>query len=102
MNETKFTKEEEEINSLLNDIIYKFWKLEQTHPSDKEEFAFSIHGIQKIMGMRLLRRVFPEICMKYNVPDYKYKESDQCNFYNSDSRECEAFEFGFKKARELK
>ena len=33
-----------------------FIELEQTHPSDITEWVSSIHSLQKLMGMRILRR----------------------------------------------
>lgn len=56
--------EGKEIEDAITQQIAKLWnlflKLEQTHPSDIEDFQHGIHEIQKVIGMRRLRRLFPE------------------------------------------
>lgn len=47
------------INQCLISAYNEFISLKQTHPSDVEDFHRAIHDLQKIMGMRELRRMFP-------------------------------------------
>lgn len=57
--DTPFTKIEREISTHINHTVVKFKELPQTHPSDIPEFVRAIHDLQKILGMRVLRRTFP-------------------------------------------
>lgn len=52
--------EENEILKLTAEIVNKFNRLEQTHPSDKDDMAQAIHDIQKIIAVRMARRNSPE------------------------------------------
>jgi len=54
-----FSKEEEEIMNLLIEAHNKFSQLEQTHPSDITDWLFHLHGTQRILGQRVLRRDYP-------------------------------------------
>lgn len=53
------------IENQINDHLVQAWNLfissKQTHPSDVKDFNNGIHLCQYIMGMRLLRRDYPEI-----------------------------------------
>lgn len=53
-------EDEKFISDCLVDIWNKFINLEQTHPDDIEDFRRSIHNLQKVIGMRELRRLMPE------------------------------------------
>jgi len=44
----------------LVSIHNKFIQLEQTHPSDITEWVTHIHGLQKILSLRIVRRDYPE------------------------------------------
>lgn len=49
-------------NYIMGCIVHiwdKFIQLKQTHPSDIEDFNGAIHDLQKVMGMRELRRLMP-------------------------------------------
>ncbi|MEG1597340.1 MAG: hypothetical protein RR359_03600 [Bacilli bacterium] len=52
-------KKEEKISDMLVECYNLFIELDQTHPSDIDDFVNGIHGLQKIMGMRELRRLKP-------------------------------------------
>lgn len=56
-----FTEKELEIINKIVEIHSLYILLEKMHPSDLPEWVNSIHNLQKIMGMRILRREFPEI-----------------------------------------
>jgi hypothetical protein len=56
-----FTEKELEIINKIVEIHGLYISLEKMHPSDLPEWVNSIHNLQKIMGMRILRREFPEI-----------------------------------------
>jgi len=51
---------EDKITILIKDLWNLFMDLEQTHPSDKDDFQHGIHELQKVMGMRRLRRILPQ------------------------------------------
>lgn len=51
---------EDKINILIKDLWNLFIDLEQTHPSDEGDFQHGIHELQKVMGMRRLRRILPQ------------------------------------------
>ena len=55
-----FTEEEKEIMDLLVQAHNKFVKLNPTHPSDVSDWVNSIHGLQNVLGGRVLRRDYPE------------------------------------------
>jgi hypothetical protein len=48
----------------VSDLIVKahnlFTDLEQTHPNDLPDWVNAIHQLQNIIGMRVLRRDYPE------------------------------------------
>ncbi|GAA0347717.1 hypothetical protein GCM10008931_43760 [Oceanobacillus oncorhynchi subsp. oncorhynchi] len=54
---------EETENTILDktaEIWNTFLELEQTHPSDIDELAISIHNIQALIAVRIARRVRPD------------------------------------------
>ncbi|GEP52368.1 hypothetical protein FNO01nite_30400 [Flavobacterium noncentrifugens] len=53
-------EEEARITKLLTDAHNAFVVLEMTHPSDINDWVNGIHELQKIIGMRILRRDYPE------------------------------------------
>ncbi|MEY3811676.1 MAG: hypothetical protein RIT11_777 [Pseudomonadota bacterium] len=64
-----FTEQEQKIMDKIVEVHNMYIELEKTHPSDLPEWVNSIHNLQKIMGMRILRRELPETfhshdCMK--------------------------------------
>jgi len=58
-----------EIERQISDYLCKatglFMKLEQTHPSEKGNFAMGIHICQALLGMRTLRRDYPDAYPTY-------------------------------------
>ncbi|MNI98799.1 hypothetical protein D3C73_1577170 [compost metagenome] len=52
--------EEKEIADYIVAAWNGFIKLKQTHPNDKMEFHQGIHMLQKTLGMRVLRRDYPD------------------------------------------
>lgn len=51
-------------NHVMSHLVYAyndFASLEQTHPSDIQDFLFHIHALQRIMGQRILRRDYPKV-----------------------------------------
>lgn len=52
-----------ELEKFISESLVEVWNtfisLEQTHPSDIEDFNRAIHDLQKVMGMRELRRLMP-------------------------------------------
>ena len=55
------TEKEEEIINKIIDIHNLYVNLNIQHPSDLPEWCTHIHGLQKLIGMRILRREHPEI-----------------------------------------
>lgn len=60
------TQTETEILNGSVEIWNEFVGLESQHPSDLTDFMDAIHTIQRIIGMRVLRREHPE-----TFPTYK-------------------------------
>jgi hypothetical protein len=53
--------EEQEVLHHLIEAWKKFLELGKKHPSDNDEFAYAIHLAQQKIGMRIARRVDPEV-----------------------------------------
>lgn len=51
---------EESISNMLVEVWNKFLLLKPTHDCDIDDFRNGIHELQKVMGMRELRRLMPE------------------------------------------
>lgn len=60
-----FTIEEEEIMRFLTMAHNNFIKLERTHPQEIDEWITSVHRLQDLLGMRILRRDYPETFPTY-------------------------------------
>lgn len=56
-----FTLAEQDIIDNIIKIHNMYINLDVSHPSDLPEWVTSIHNLQKIMGMRILRREYPDI-----------------------------------------
>lgn len=54
------TEEELEISKNIISAWNGFIKLKPSHPNDKYEFHQAIHILQKTLGMRVLRRDYPD------------------------------------------
>jgi hypothetical protein len=65
------TEIERQISDHLSEATNLFMKLDQQHPSEKGNFATAIHVCQGLLGMRTLRRDYPD---KY--PTYKDDKND--------------------------
>lgn len=55
------TDDEKQVLELLARAWDKFNSLDRKHPSDNSEFLDSIHRAQQIIGLRVARRVNPEV-----------------------------------------
>jgi hypothetical protein len=56
-----FTSEEQIIMDLIIEAHNLYSKLEKQHPSDLQEWSNSLHQLQQLLGMRILRRdIFPK------------------------------------------
>lgn len=56
-------------NDVTRSIVYlwnEFVELNQTHPDDIKDFCKAIHDLQRVMGMRELRRLMPH---KYPIKE---------------------------------
>ena len=58
--EEKEIKVEEEISNLIVEVWNKFTELTPTHYCDIDDFRNGIHELQKVLGMRELRRLMPK------------------------------------------
>lgn len=54
------TVDEDHISNLIVDVWENYLKLEKQHPNDLEEFHRAIHDLQKLMAIRIVRRLYPE------------------------------------------
>lgn len=68
----KLRKEKELLDDITK-IHHKYCKLPPTHPRDGEEWERAIHDLQKLIGMRMLRELRPEIFPKKNEKGEKYE-----------------------------
>ena len=66
-----FTEEEAKIMSLLVEAHELYIELATTNPSDLPEWVFHLHGMQRILGQRILRREYPD-----TFPSYKKEKHD--------------------------
>ena len=57
---TGLTLKEQEVSDHLVNAWVKFAKLEKQHPDDINDFKDSIHRLQELMAMRVVRRAYPE------------------------------------------
>lgn len=60
-----FTEQEQDIMNKIIDIHNMYVELEKSHPSDLPEWVNSIHDLQKLLAMRILRRELPETFPSY-------------------------------------
>lgn len=61
INQGGLTKEETEIIDHLAQAYNLFIKLQTKHPCDNEEFMHGIHQCQQKIGMRVARRINPDV-----------------------------------------
>ncbi len=54
------TPEEQEISDLIVEAHNKFAALLPTHPDELRTWVDNIHSLQSLLGMRALRRLYPE------------------------------------------
>ncbi|MGL6184794.1 MAG: hypothetical protein ACRC1T_05385 [Clostridium chrysemydis] len=54
------TPEESKIMDNLANAWNMFLKLEQTHPSEQDDFSDGIHKCQQVLMNRILRRDYPK------------------------------------------
>lgn len=55
-----WNKQEKNISEKIVEVHNLFLELEREHPTEIHEWVDGIHRLQNVMGMRLLRKVFPE------------------------------------------
>lgn len=72
-------EKEKEVSDALVKAFNMFSSLEQTHPSDIEEFQTAIHQLQQLIAMRILRRAMPEIYPTYNKINGKWTMNNITN-----------------------
>lgn len=60
MSQGGLSEEELKISEHIVAAWNGFIKLKQTHPNDSMEFHQGIHILQKTLGMRVLRRDYPD------------------------------------------
>lgn len=60
------TEEEREIMVLLVQSHIKFARLKSTHSNEMQEWVSGIHYLQSLLGMRILRREYPELFANNN------------------------------------
>jgi hypothetical protein len=61
-----FIDQEQDIMDKIVEVHNMYIELEKMHPSDLPELVNSIHNLQQIMDMRILRRELPN-----TFPTYK-------------------------------
>lgn len=64
--ESGLTEDEQKIAEHIVRALVGFNKLEQTHPDDKEIFTEAIHRLQTVLGLRILRRDYPDFWVTRN------------------------------------
>lgn len=52
---------EKELLEMTVDLFNRFTKLSPQHPHEAQEFTRSIHELQYIIGMRILRKEHPDM-----------------------------------------
>lgn len=58
---TPFTDKEQKIMDLLVEAHNNFIELDRTHPMEITEWVSNFHKLQDLLGLRVLRRDYPEI-----------------------------------------
>lgn len=66
------TQEEIKAHELLVELTNTCRKLPPMHCSESTEMQTAIHSIQQLLGLRILRRVFPD-----TYPTYSKKEDKE-------------------------
>jgi hypothetical protein len=62
------TDQEKEILFLLADAWNKFQAIEGKHPDDNRDFLDGIHNLQRLIGVRVARRVDVDVWNQYERP----------------------------------
>ena len=68
---TPLTTSEEQVADHLTKAWDLFHTLRQTHPDDLPDFKAAIHTAQRIMGMRELRRDYPDTYPSYDKDGHR-------------------------------
>jgi len=66
MNKNPFTQEEQNIMDSLLKAHSEFTKLEQSHPSELQDWIYSFHQLQGLLIQRVVRRYYPNIFYSSN------------------------------------
>lgn len=66
--------EEKEIADRIISAWNKFVTLEQSHPDDIKDFLQGVHIIQKVLGMRVLRRYYPDYWLNKSDTKTAFKQ----------------------------
>lgn len=59
--EAGLSSQEKRVLELTAAVWNEYMKMPEVHPSDRTELQLFIHQIQNLIGMRVARRVNPEI-----------------------------------------
>ncbi|HMJ00776.1 MAG TPA: hypothetical protein VK488_13145 [Gaiellaceae bacterium] len=59
--EQGLTNEERALIRLAGQFAREFAVLPQLHPADKQEVAFHVHALARVVGMRAAHRAHPDI-----------------------------------------
>jgi len=65
------TIREQEILELVTEAYNEFLQLPEQHSSDKEDFAKAVHILQAIIGMRIIRRNYPDTWKSLTITEEK-------------------------------
>lgn len=80
-NKPPYTEQEQKIMDHLTGAWNEFNSMVQTHPDDVHIFRKSIHELQSVIGMRILRRDYPNefvsVTDKIGVPNELKEEIDK-------------------------
>lgn len=66
-NECGFMDDEQVVMDKLIECYKSFIDLDHEHPDEMRDFVDGVHRIQDVLGMRVLRRVYPNGWPTYKV-----------------------------------
>ena len=67
---SKVKDNEMDIMNKINEIHDSYMLLENQHPSDLSEWIRAIHDLQKLIGLRILRRECPNVFVNHSLECY--------------------------------
>lgn len=65
------TLQEQKVMDLIASAHGSFLELERTHPDEERDFVDAIHKIQAILGLRILRRGYPQYWLTHKDSEVK-------------------------------